>query len=151
MQSLRAVLKINLEQVGSVAYKIEQGAFAIRDCATGRGINLSSTWERCFSPGQRVEMSVILFAYQTSLENCPKCNHACNSKLEEDSKWYNLPKTCGFGSLRFGNSLNCGIAFRNSTRKPQLQLKSASVSEEYEELPFHDRLHQFKSILPRPR
>ena len=57
-----AVLKVNSKHNGNSAEKIEKGEFAIEDAATGRDIDLNTNWELCFSPGQRVEMSIVATA-----------------------------------------------------------------------------------------
>jgi hypothetical protein len=54
-----AVLKVNFKHHGNCAEKIEKGEFAIEDAATRRDIDLTTNWELCFSPGQRVEMSIV--------------------------------------------------------------------------------------------
>ena len=55
-----AVLKVNFKKHGNGAEKVEKGEFVIEDEVTGRDIDLTADWELCFSPGQRVEMSIIV-------------------------------------------------------------------------------------------
>jgi hypothetical protein len=66
-----AVLKVNFKHHGNSAEKIEKGEFAIEDAATTRIIDLNTNWELCFSPGQRVEMSIVVTvspAYRDSFD-----------------------------------------------------------------------------------
>lgn len=67
------MLKANFERIGPGARKIERGEFAIEDFATRRDINLSSSWESCFRPGQRVGMSMIFNAAKSIKQCCPGC------------------------------------------------------------------------------
>ena len=71
-----AVLKVNFKKHGSGEEKIDRGEFAIQDVATNQDIDLTSDWDRCFFPGQRVAMSVILELSQLSKYSaaCPKCS-----------------------------------------------------------------------------
>ncbi|KAH8761786.1 hypothetical protein F5882DRAFT_522938 [Hyaloscypha sp. PMI_1271] len=74
-EALVAVLKVNFKHYGDCAERIEKGNFVIRDAATGRKIDLNTNWELCFSPGQRVEMSIcvdISLEYRgiSDLEKC---------------------------------------------------------------------------------
>jgi hypothetical protein len=91
------VLKINFQKHGSGAEKIERGEFAIQDSVTKRDIDLRTDWEVCFSPGQRVDMSMIFLGTpQNSTQSylqplgstisgnfCIKCGYL--SSLEENS------------------------------------------------------------------
>lgn len=88
-QALTAVLKINFKKIGSTADKIERGEFVIQDTATKRDIDLSSDWEVCFFPGQRVDMSMIFTKTDTVVGKCPKCGNACDV-TQEDIEWYFL-------------------------------------------------------------
>jgi hypothetical protein len=66
-----AVLKVNFKRHSNSAEKIEKGEFAIEDAATTRVIDLNTNWELCFSPGQRVEMSIVVTvspAYRDSFD-----------------------------------------------------------------------------------
>lgn len=68
-EALVAVLKVNFKHHGNSAEKIEKGEFAIEDAATTRVIDLNTNWELCFSPGQRVEMSIVVTMSTLSLMN----------------------------------------------------------------------------------
>jgi len=68
---------------------IERGNFAIQDLHSNRDLNLSSPWESCFSPGQRVGMSMVFLAVKTSID-CPNC-HVREGELvvyDQDIQWY---------------------------------------------------------------
>jgi hypothetical protein len=72
-----AVLKVNFKGHSHYAKKIEKGEFAIEDAATRRDIDLNTNWELCFSPGQRVEMSIVVAgcrAYRNSSVVDPDSN-----------------------------------------------------------------------------
>ncbi|KAE9377316.1 hypothetical protein N431DRAFT_436561 [Stipitochalara longipes BDJ] len=74
-EALLAVLKVNFGKNSNGAELIERGEFAIEDAITRRDIDLSTDWERCFSPGQRVEMSVVVTRihwYWTDMK-CLRC------------------------------------------------------------------------------
>ncbi|KAI1080365.1 hypothetical protein F5B20DRAFT_540353 [Whalleya microplaca] len=70
-EALVSILRCNFSVVPSGQRLIESGNFVIQDCGTQRDIDLSSSWELCFSPGQRVMMSVIL---TNNGESCPNCS-----------------------------------------------------------------------------
>ncbi|ESZ93230.1 hypothetical protein SBOR_6386 [Sclerotinia borealis F-4128] len=89
-----SVLKINFSHVGRAASIIEHGDFAIQDSATKRDIQLQDDWELCFSPGQKVEMSMIFRQVQVS-NNCARCDSICHSYNDGEVE---CPK--------------CGISFR---------------------------------------
>lgn len=52
---------------------IERGDFAIEDLFSKKDVNFSSPWESCFSPGQKVGMSMVFVGFETSID-CPKCH-----------------------------------------------------------------------------
>lgn len=84
---------MNFRKHGRGAEKIERGEFVIQDSATKRDIDLRRDWELCFSPGQRVDMSMICtraepLTFPTRL--CPKCGHCTGSSEAvrgEDVEW----------------------------------------------------------------
>jgi hypothetical protein len=92
-----AVLKVNFKQHCNSAEKIEKGEFAIEDAATRRDIDLNTNWELCFSPGQRVEMSIIATANLAYRNNF----HLEQKKLQQlrnpDSHRPILPLKLNFG------------------------------------------------------
>ena len=73
-----AVLKVNFKHHGNSAEKIEKGEFAIEDAATRRDIDLTTNWELCFSPGQRVEMSIVVTRRYGPLES-PLYGQTCGN------------------------------------------------------------------------
>ncbi|PVH82988.1 hypothetical protein DL98DRAFT_570192 [Cadophora sp. DSE1049] len=75
-EALVAVLKINFRKHSNAEDKIARGDFAIHDSATKQDVDLSRDWDLCFSPGQRVIMSIILDQSLESDTLCPKCRAA---------------------------------------------------------------------------
>lgn len=63
---------------------IERGEFVIQDSITKKDINLMSDWDVCFSPGQRVEMSMVFERKIGPTSNCSKCKTVCDDSSEED-------------------------------------------------------------------
>ena len=87
-EALVAVLRVNFKKHGNGAEKIERGEFAIQDYATKRDINLNTDWEICFTPGQRVVMSMIFQRELVPGITCPKChNPNFNGLAGEDIDW----------------------------------------------------------------
>jgi hypothetical protein len=86
------VLQSNFKNIGSSAKKIERGEFAMQDTATKRDVDLSSPWETCFRPGQRVAMSMIFNSAKASNMYCPTCNEDNGDDFaeDEDTEWYKL-------------------------------------------------------------
>jgi len=76
---LVAILKANFEKHGRGAEKIEHGDFVIQDSVTQRDIDLTGDWELCFSPGLRVDMSMIVRGPVQIQQygNCPRCFTPC--------------------------------------------------------------------------
>jgi hypothetical protein len=85
-------LKVNFKKHGNGAEKIENGDFVIQDAITKRDIDLSTDWEVCFSPGQRVMMSIILTRALVLDITCPKCHNpnfgSSAFDQEVDIDWY---------------------------------------------------------------
>ncbi|KAI9856363.1 MAG: hypothetical protein M1813_009114 [Trichoglossum hirsutum] len=76
-----AILEAKFQDFG--LRKIENGEFTLQDVATKHEINLSRPWKRCFLPGQRVNMSMVISQVAKPRENsCPKC-HAINNALQD--------------------------------------------------------------------
>ena len=69
---------------------IERGGFAIQDSVTKKDVNLEMDWELCFSPGERVEMSMVFKRKARQTSDCPKCKADCDGSPEEDVEWYVL-------------------------------------------------------------
>jgi hypothetical protein len=88
-KALVAILKVNFKKHGNGAEKIERGEFAIEDAATRRDVNLEDDWETCFSPGQRVNMSMIFRRdcpnYAKRRISCPNCHYDPVARMETDS------------------------------------------------------------------
>lgn len=59
----------------------------IQDSSTGRDIDLGNDWELCFSPGQKVAMSMIFRLEQIADNICPRCRTECNGLSHEDIEW----------------------------------------------------------------
>lgn len=68
---------------------IERGEFVIQDSGTMRDIDLSSDWETCFRPGQRVDMSMTFTQgdFEENLYSCPKCKKLAGWSASEDTEW----------------------------------------------------------------
>lgn len=66
---------------------IERGDFVIQDSATKKDVNLEMEWELCFSPGQRVEMSMVFKRPTRPTNSCPNCKADCGGSTEEDIEW----------------------------------------------------------------
>jgi hypothetical protein len=82
--SLITVLRNNFLEIGSGAFKIERGEFAIQDCHNQRDIDLKRPWGACFSPGQCVAMSMIFTSSKASDMHCPKCREDNGDEYAED-------------------------------------------------------------------
>ncbi|KAK3316799.1 hypothetical protein B0H66DRAFT_562214 [Apodospora peruviana] len=84
--ALRAVIREIFKRAGVGVGKIDRGEFALRDKYRAVDIDLAQTWERCFRPGQTVEMSMI-FALASEEErgsSCPTCGEvAAGRKADE--------------------------------------------------------------------
>ena len=85
--ALTSVLAANFRKFGA-ADKIRKGEFALEDFATKRDIDLHADWELCFSPGQRVEMSMIFQGRSKTVASCPKCKTTCAESLFKETEWY---------------------------------------------------------------
>ena len=86
-EALINVLSINFRSLGSASKKIQNGDFAIQDSHTAKDINLEDSWESCFAPGQKVEMSMIFDRSKACTASCPKCRYECTANENEDIKW----------------------------------------------------------------
>ncbi len=75
-------MKVNFKKHGNGPQKMEKGEFVIQDAITKHDINLRTDWETCFSPGQRVMMSIILTRALMPDIKCPKCDAPnCGSSI----------------------------------------------------------------------
>jgi hypothetical protein len=84
---LTAVLQANFSKNGQARLKIGRGEFAIQNSATKRDINIYDDWEKCFYPGQRVEMSVIFERRWQTGSTCPGCRMVCEGSTDAEVKW----------------------------------------------------------------
>ncbi|KAF4631435.1 hypothetical protein G7Y89_g6695 [Cudoniella acicularis] len=113
--ALVTFLKVNFKRIGSAAEVIERGDFAIQDSITKKDVNLASDWDVCFSPGQRVEISMVFKRKASPTSSCPTCKTACLRGIEEDIECQ-----------------NCGLIFRrveNLDSDPEPDLKNVSLSK----------------------
>jgi len=83
---LTAVLRANFK-TGQARKKIGRGEFVIQDSLKQRDINILDDWDKCFYPGQRVEMSVVFQRRWQAGNSCPSCGMMCNGSAEADVKW----------------------------------------------------------------
>lgn len=89
------MLKINFEKIPSGPRKIDNGEFVILEAASRRQIDLSTDWEACFMPGQRVEMRMTFQRQTRRLNSCPNCAYESETHTEEDV-----------------DCVKCGVTFR---------------------------------------
>ena len=80
-----AVLAVNFKKYGADK-KILNREFVIEDSISKKDIDLEADWDLCFSPGQRVEMSMVVPQLEFS-NACPKCKNDCNSREDRETEW----------------------------------------------------------------
>ena len=80
-----AVLAINFKKLGDDK-KILNGEFVIEDSTSKQDIDLEADWDLCFSPGQRVEMSMVYQQLEVS-STCPYCRTDCSSHEDRETEW----------------------------------------------------------------
>jgi Fungal N-terminal domain of STAND proteins len=92
-EALTSVLRSNFKNIGSGADKIDRGEFAIQDSIKRRDIDLTATWESCFQPGQRVDMSMIFTSAKSLSHSCPACqeDHGDGFTEDQDIEWFGSP------------------------------------------------------------
>lgn len=66
---------------------IERGDFVIQDSATKKDVNLGMERDLCFSPSQRVEMSMVFKRPLGPRNYCPTCKADCSEYTDEDIEW----------------------------------------------------------------
>jgi hypothetical protein len=90
-EALISILKVNFKSAPSGPRMIERGEFVIEDDGTKRDINLADDWETCFSPGQRVSMSMV-FEHRKGgpKSTCPGCGTESGSAADREVTWYVL-------------------------------------------------------------
>jgi hypothetical protein len=83
------VIKLNFRELGEEAVrKIDNGDFVIQDSASKRDIDLRGSWDTCFLPGQRVEMSIIFTECGSHPHSmCPKCEKKCTCAVKGNVEW----------------------------------------------------------------
>ena len=90
------MLKVNLKKYGKSAEMVERGEFAIQDSVTKQDIDLRADWELCFSPGQRVDMSMIFdLPHPTQRSDATevyrlKCKYDCSSVVTKGRSRYRM-------------------------------------------------------------
>ena len=80
-----AVLAINFKKLGDDK-KILNREFVIEDSTSKLDIDLEADWDLCFSPGQRVEMSMVYQQLEVS-GTCPSCRADCSSHEDRETEW----------------------------------------------------------------
>ena len=85
-EALIAVFAVNFKKYGADD-KILNGEFVIEDSVSKKDIDLDADWDLCFSPGQRVEMSMIFKQAQMPASTCPKCKTSCAGDQDKDIEW----------------------------------------------------------------
>jgi len=86
-QALTAVLQTNFSKTGQTRKKIGRGEFVIQDSLNKRDINILNNWDKCFYPGQQVEMSVVFQRRWQAGSSCPGCGIICDGSIEAEVKW----------------------------------------------------------------
>ncbi|KAF1957624.1 hypothetical protein CC80DRAFT_444003 [Byssothecium circinans] len=84
-EALRAVLKVNLKETEYGPRMIDRGDFVIEELGTHRVIDITQNWEKCFFPGQRVAMSMVVrkWAWARAKYNCPKCRYSTSGSSHQ--------------------------------------------------------------------
>ena len=80
-----AVLAVNFRKLGDDK-KILNREFVIEDSSSKQDIDLEADWDLCFSPGQRVEMSMVYQQLEVS-STCPYCRTDCSSYEDRETEW----------------------------------------------------------------
>ena len=84
-EALVAVLAENFKKFGDKE-KILDREFVIEDSTSRQDIDLEADWDLCFSPGQRVEMSMVCQQLEVS-STCPRCKSDCSSPEDRETEW----------------------------------------------------------------
>lgn len=80
------MLRDNFKKAGVGVRKIDRGEFVLHDRFRHVDIDLNQAWERCFRPGQAVEMSM-LFASSEQGSSCPTCGQISDKNAGEEVEW----------------------------------------------------------------
>lgn len=92
-EALTYVLFDNFKWLGSTAKKILDSEFTIHDSRTKRDVDLDRPWDACFTPGQHVEMSMVVDvpnganSISRLSDRCPRCCFGYAKGLEQDVEW----------------------------------------------------------------
>lgn len=81
-EAFEAVLEVRFRQLPGHR-KIRQGEYALQASSWERDVERSLALNRCFLPGQRINMSMIFDGKFGRLSSCPGC-HLVTSKTEEE-------------------------------------------------------------------
>jgi hypothetical protein len=81
-----AVLEVRFKDVG--IEKVRRREFALQKAGDIIDIDLRKSWDACFCPGQRIDMSMI-FKQQGSADMavCPVCRHKCFGETNSEVEW----------------------------------------------------------------
>jgi hypothetical protein len=95
-EAFMAILKVNFKSNGG--QKIDRGEFVIEDDRTKRDVDFTRDWDSCFSPGQRVSMSMVFKGVnRPTMATCPGCGTESGSAPDREVMWY----VCGINDLQF--------------------------------------------------
>jgi hypothetical protein len=85
-EAFLAVLEVRFKDVG--IEKVRRREFALQKAGATTDIDLRKSWEACFCPGQRVDMSMI-FKQQgpDDIAVCPVCKHECFGEASSEIEW----------------------------------------------------------------
>ncbi|KUL91419.1 hypothetical protein ZTR_01493 [Talaromyces verruculosus] len=83
-----AILKVNFKDTVIGPQMIERGEFVIQESGSQLEIDLTKPWEMCFSPGQRVAMSMVFrsIIFQ-SFNFCLRCDTLARGSWDEEIEW----------------------------------------------------------------
>lgn len=87
-EALLAILKVNLRESGCGPAMIDRGEFAIEEQGTQSLVDLKTSWDTCFYPGQRVAMSMIFNKWLgDDRSSCPRCGEEHKESTEKEITW----------------------------------------------------------------
>lgn len=78
-----SVLKVNFKASGCGPGMINREEFLIEESGTQNAIDITNSWETCFSPGQRVVMSMVFKENQLGA-SCPRCGTDSHSPTDKE-------------------------------------------------------------------
>ncbi|KAH7088813.1 hypothetical protein FB567DRAFT_547668 [Paraphoma chrysanthemicola] len=123
-EALRAVLKVNLEPTQFGPEMIDRGDFVIEELGTQNPIDITQNWETCFTPGQRVGMSMVFReeVSTSSSSSCPRCRHS----TDDSSRLEVVCSQCGTTYRRVQGTTN----FPRRLRQRKLEAPGSSDAAE---------------------